>query len=145
MLAGRRSSALALALGCVALSTPVSDAASTIDVRASVPSVETAASRIATALSGHRVSIDCLDAGAWQSLGVRYGFDPANTWALTPMYSDQSGAPVPGRVARFSPRTCALVGAFLARPTVLGTRICRHGTTVRWVMRALRPASRLGR
>ena len=76
MLAGRRSLALALALGCVALSTPVSDAASTIDVRASVPSVETAASRIATALSGHRVSIDCLDAGAWQPSACGMGSTP---------------------------------------------------------------------
>ena len=142
MLAGRRSLALALALGCVALSTPVSDAASTIDVRASVPSVETAASRIATALSGHRVSIDCLDAGAC-ALGVRHGFDPANTWALTPMYSTSPERPCP--VAwRASHRVRALVGAFLARPTVLGTRICRHGTTVRWVM-AGEAASRLGR
>jgi hypothetical protein len=136
MVAGRRLLALALALGCVSLSTSVGDAASTLDARASTASVEAAASRIATALSGHRVSIDCLDAVAWRALGVRYGFDPANTWALTPMYPDQSGAAVPGRGARFSPRTCALVGAFLTRPTELGTRICRHGTTARWVMRA---------
>ena len=62
--------------------------------------------------------------------------NPANTWALTPMYSTSPERPCPVAWRASHRVRAALVGAFLARPTVLGTRICRHGTTVRWVMRA---------
>jgi len=93
---------------------------------------EARASAIASSLAGHRVSIECVDPTAWRSLAAQYSFDPALTWALTPLRSDSStGAVESSGRSLFSPRGCRLADAFFAAPTERGARICSHGTTAK--------------
>jgi hypothetical protein len=89
---------------------------------------EIEASTIARALAGPTASVRCVGSAGWRSLAARWGFDPATTWALTPRHWDSAaGRPASDGYAQFSPRACRLAGAFLARPTERGARICRHG------------------
>jgi hypothetical protein len=99
---------------------------------------EALASRVATFLAGHRVSIQCVDAPKWRSLAAEHDFDSSNTWALTPLHWDStSRAAVADGHAYFSPRACRLADSFVTKPTEIGTRICRHGARTRWETRAV--------
>jgi hypothetical protein len=94
---------------------------------------EAAASRIATELAGGDISIECADPEHWRSLAAENGFDTALTWALTPLRATAGGVlEVAREQASFSPRACRLANAFMADPTELGARTCRHGTERRW-------------
>ncbi len=97
---------------------------------------EAAASRIATSLAGRGVSIHCVDQATWRSLAAQKGFDPGNTWALTPLHwESSSGTVIADGYANFSPRACRLADSFLSKHAENGTRICRHGTTTQWTSR----------
>jgi hypothetical protein len=90
---------------------------------------EARASVIAGSLAGHEASIECAGPAAWHSLSARYDFDPALTWALTPLRWDSSlQVSAPEGQSMFSPRACRLANAFVLAPTRRGARICRHGT-----------------
>lgn len=94
-----------------------------------VTAFEARASRIATRIAHTEVSIECLDPTQWRGLGGTQSFDPALTWAMTPMgWSVAEGRASPEEVSRFSPRACSLADAFRRAPTTFGSRLCRHGT-----------------
>jgi hypothetical protein len=94
-----------------------------------VTTFEANGSRIAGFIARANVSIDCLDPQRWRALGGQNGFDPAMTWAMTPMHwSAAAERASPEGVSRLSPRTCRLVDAFRRAPTEKGSRLCRHGT-----------------
>ena len=101
---------------------------------------EAAASRIATSLAGRGVSIHCVDEATWRSLAEQHGFDPGNTWALTPLHRESSsGTVVADGYSNLSPRACRLADSFFSKPAENGTRTCRHGTKTQW---ASRPGNR---
>jgi hypothetical protein len=94
-----------------------------------VTAFEASGSRIASRIARTEVSIECLDPNQWRGLAGTQSFDPALTWAMTPMrWSVQAGRASPEGVSRFSPRACTLADAFRKAPTTLGSRLCRHGT-----------------
>ena len=103
---------------------------------AAVTSFEARVSWIASTLSGSPATVSCLATGAWKAVAARYDFDAQATWALTSMHWDTtSNGPAPDGVSSLSPRSCTLAGAFFTRPVERGTRICRHGTVMRWQAR----------
>ena len=95
---------------------------------------ELTASRISSAVVGATVSVECADPRGWRALGAEHGFDPAVTWAMTPLVSDAAGRARPEARSSFSPLACRLADAFRAAPTERGARICRHGTARRWAI-----------
>ncbi len=104
---------------------------------------EKRASEIASALTGRSVSIECEDEATWRSLGARSGFDPAATWALTPLHrASDGGRLAPDGYASFSPRACRYGDAFWTSPIESRVKICRHGTTTQWMKRRVVRAER---
>lgn len=96
---------------------------------------EVRAARVATALAGRSVSVECADVASWRALAAEHGFDRATTWALTPLHWDAArGRPAAGSRAILSPRACVLASSFAAKPTELGSRLCRHGGGARPVL-----------
>jgi hypothetical protein len=74
-----------------------------------------------------RVDVQCVDSTTWRELGLRAGFEPALTWALTPLEIPPGSASVrPEGSSTLSPSTCRLIGAFSALPVERGARLCRH-------------------
>jgi hypothetical protein len=111
-------------------------------------SFERSATGIARSLVGEPVRLECAAPDLWRSLGTTEGFDPETTWAMTPLRlsGGESRAHADGH-SDLAPRTCRLASAFMAAPTAMGARICRHGTTTRWrtvaaTARHARPARR---
>ena len=105
---------------------------------------ERSATRIAHSLAGRPVSLDCATPEHWRGLAAREGFDPAITWAMTPLrLQPGESAPSPDGHSDLSPRACRLASAFSAAPSEMGSRICRHGSTTQW--RAVAGTGRDGR
>jgi hypothetical protein len=94
---------------------------------------ERSASVIVHSLVGGPVSLECATPDHWRRLAAREGFDPATTWAMTPLHLQpgESAASPDGRTD-LSPRACRLASAFSAAPSEMGSRICRHGSTTQW-------------
>ena len=99
---------------------------------AQVTPFEQRASAIASSLAGRTASVECVDPRGWMALATENGFDPAVTWAMTPLAPGVGGTARPGGSSILSPSACRPSAAFFAAPTEMGTRICRHGTTLRW-------------
>jgi hypothetical protein len=96
---------------------------------ARVTSFEADGTRIATLVARSDVSVECLGPARWRMLGAHHGFDPALTWAMTPMRWDGDiGGAAPEGISRLSPRTCGLADDFRRAPTETGSYLCRHGT-----------------
>lgn len=92
------------------------------------------AARVATALAGRSVSVECADTATWRALATEHGFDRATTWALTPLLWDSArGRPAAGSRAILSPRACLLASSFASEPTEQGSRLCWHGGGARLV------------
>jgi len=98
---------------------------------ARVTPIETRSSKVARALAGPTVSMECASPAAWRSLAAEYGFDRELTWALTPLRWDaDSGSAIPTPRSTLSPRACRLEDAFFRTPTEQGARLCRHGAAL---------------
>jgi hypothetical protein len=95
---------------------------------------------IAGSLAGGGASIECVTPAAWYGLAARDAFDPETTWGTTPL-EEAAGAVRPLGRSNLAPRTCAAAAAFSRRPTEMGSRICRHGTTWRWTAASARPGT----
>ena len=99
---------------------------------------------IAGSLAGGGASIECVAPPAWKGLAAQDGFDPETTWGTTPL-EEAAGAVRPVGRSNLAPRTCEAAAAFSDKPTELGSRICRHGTTWRWTEASARPGTTLAR
>lgn len=134
-----------LALVALLVAGPARGAASTQPWSGSGTSpFEHTLSAIAGSLAGDVASIECVAPPAWNGLAARDGFDPETTWGTTPL-EEAAGAVRPVGRTNLAPRTCRAAVAFSERPTELGSRLCRHGTTWRWTEARARPGTTLAR
>src|SRR5262249_54222827 len=98
-----------------------------------VSAIARQATVIASGIAGSEVSVECADPGDWRALGSRDAFDPTLVWGLTLVDRGDVEAPE----TTLAPRTCRLLAAFAASPSVRGTRICVHPSARKGVGRTM--------
>jgi len=91
-----------------------------------VSAIEREATGVASGIAGSNVTVECADPGDWRVLGSRDDFDPTLVWGLTLV--DGGAVDAAARRTTLAPRTCRLLAAFAASPSVRGTRVCVHPT-----------------